>query len=150
MAAGFGRYATLWSPRAHSTTRRRRAGGEGTHRLVTLKIAGLVVALLMGFGFTPTYLDYMAVGQGLRRAFAQSRANPSFVVGAVLACASMIPIVLLGWALITAPSLAAVVVGFLLAFFVAAMAAVVLTPAPRALASGPPPRSYIEQFMAEE
>lgn len=118
--------------------------------MVTLKIAGLVVALLLGFGFTPTYLDYMPVGRALRRSVGEFRANPSFVVGAVLVGAALIPVVMLGYALLTASQLQMVVLGFVLAFLVASLGAVVLTPAPRGLAAGPPAQSYIAQFMDED
>ena len=117
--------------------------------MVTLKIAGLAVALLFGFGFTPTYLDYLPLGRALRRGVASGRANPSFVVGAVLVCASLIPIVMLDYALLNATQAAAVVIGFVVAFVVAALAAVAFTPGPKGLDLGPPARGYIEQFLDE-
>jgi hypothetical protein len=119
--------------------------------LVTLKIAGLVIALLFGFGFTPTYLDYTPLGQGLRRTVLEARANPSFVVIAVLVVASLIPTIMLGYALLASSQGLAVIVGYALAFVVAALGAVVLTPAPRRVAAGgPPSRGYVAQFMDEE
>ena len=119
--------------------------------MVTLKIAGIVVALLTGLGFTPTFLDYLPLGRALRRGFLDVRANPSFIVGAVLACASLIPITMLAYALLTAPATPIVVVGFVVVFVVAALGAVVVTPAPkRIVAAGPPQKGYYRQFMQEE
>lgn len=119
--------------------------------MVTLKITGLVIALLLGFGFTPTYLDYMPLGRALRKGVLQARANPAYVVGAVLACASLIPITMLTYALLTAKQAPAVIVGYAVAFVVAAMASVVITPAPKSIAAlGPPPRGYYRQLMQED
>ncbi len=116
--------------------------------MVTLKIAGLVIALLFGLGFTPTYLDYLPLGRAMRRGVVQVRANPAFAVALVLSCASLIPLGMLLYALLNGTGIAAVI-GFLLAFLIAAAAAFVLTPPPRGLDLGPAPRSYVEEFMEE-
>lgn len=116
--------------------------------MVTLKIAGLILALFMGFGFTPTYLDYLPLGVWLRRSYASGRANPSFAVGAVLAVASLVPVGMLVEALLAAGSAGAVVVGYAVAFAVAALGAVAVTPPPRRLSLARA-RSYVAQFMDE-
>lgn len=116
--------------------------------MVTLKIAGLVVAALMGFGFTPVYMDYTALGRRLRLTWAEMRANASYPVGFVLMCITAIPLGMLIAALLQGKSAGAIVLGFVLTFVVFAVIGIMFSPGPKNL-DLPKPESYLAHFAEE-
>lgn len=118
--------------------------------MVTLRIAGLVIAALVGFGFTPVYMDYTPFGRKLRQGWASMRANPSLPVGLVLSLATVGPLGMLVAALVQGGSAGGLVAALVVVFVVFALVSVAATPRPKNLPAVAPPHSYLEAFAEEE